>query len=244
MPEAHVEATTGVSVFLAGILLKVGGFAYIRFLYGLFPLGNFFFLDFMYSLAVISCLWAALMSIRQFDMKRIIAYMSIAHMSLALLALNSFTVVGLLGSVLLFLSHGLVSSALFMLVGVLYEQHQVRQLGYYAGLRAVIPCFSFYFIFFIFCNINFPGTAGFITEIFLCVGLSFISYFLVFINFVSSFFLVVASLHLLRVLYGLSSKFALRVLGDLSYEEHVSFFFLAAATLFIGLSPMFFVSSL
>jgi NADH-quinone oxidoreductase subunit M len=175
-------------------LLKIGGYAYIRFLIGFLPLANSNFLDFVYAITLFSCIWSAVSALFQTDLKRIVAYMSIGHMSLSILALNTFTISGFYSAVYTFLGHGLTSSALFILVGVLYDRHKVRHIKYYSGLQTVMPVFSLYVTFFIFCNIGFPGSPGFVAELLAFLSLGSVSFVFLALVFVSVFVLVFINL--------------------------------------------------
>ena len=141
LPEAHVEAPTTGSVILAGILLKLGSYGFIRFSLPLFPFGSVFYSPFVYTIATISIVYTSLTAVRQTDLKRIIAYASIAHMNLIMLGLFSLNIQGIEGSVMQMISHGIVSSALFLGVGVIYDRHHTRLLKYYGGLVQVMPLF-------------------------------------------------------------------------------------------------------
>ena len=166
-----MEAPTIGSIILASLLLKLGSYGFLRFTLPLFPLGNQFFSPIIYSLAVISIVYASLITIRQIDLKRIIAYSSVAHMNLIVLGLFSYTQEGIDGAIYLMIGHGVVSSALFFCVGVLYERHQTRLLQYYGGLMRVMPVFAIFLFFFTLANMGFPGTSNFVGEILILVGI-------------------------------------------------------------------------
>jgi proton-translocating NADH-quinone oxidoreductase chain M len=148
LPEAHVEAPTAGSVILAGLLLKMGGYAILRFLVPIFDYANVFFIPFVFLLSSIAILYSSLATIRQLDLKKIIAYSSIAHMNYVTIGLFSYDIQGIQGCIFLMLSHGLVSSALFICVGILYDRYKTRILKYYGGLVQLMPLLCFFFFFF------------------------------------------------------------------------------------------------
>nr|YP_009430432.1 NADH dehydrogenase subunit 4 [Platycodon grandiflorus]ARR27564.1 NADH dehydrogenase subunit 4 [Platycodon grandiflorus]AWN57589.1 NADH dehydrogenase subunit 4 [Platycodon grandiflorus] len=170
LPEAHVEAPTAGSVILAGILLKLGTYGFLRFSIPIFPEATLFFTPFIYTLSAIAIIYTSLTTLRQIDLKKIIAYSSVAHMNLVTIGIFSLNIQGIGGSILLMLSHGLVSSALFLCVGVLYDRHKTRLLRYYGGLVSTMPNFSTIFFFFTLANMSLPGTSSFIGEILILVG--------------------------------------------------------------------------
>ena len=170
LPEAHVEAPTAGSVILAGVLLKLGTYGLIRFSLPLFPDASFYFTPFVYSLAAIAIVYTSFTAIRQTDFKRIIAYTSVAHMNLVIIGLFSFNSIGLEGAMLQSLSHGFVASALFLIIGVVYERHHTRMVKYYGGLVHVMPLYIVIFLIFTMANIGLPGTSSFIGEFLILVG--------------------------------------------------------------------------
>jgi proton-translocating NADH-quinone oxidoreductase chain M len=167
LPEAHVEAPTVGSVILAGLLLKLGGYGFIKFLLPVFSQGTIYYLPLVYTAACLSILYASFATLRQLDLKRIIAYSSIAHMNLGVLGIFSCNIQGIQGGLFLMLAHGIVSSGMFFLVGVLYDKYHTRLIDYYGGLAQVMPLFSIYLLLLCLANIGMPGTCNFIGE-FLC----------------------------------------------------------------------------
>nr|QKQ14732.1 NADH dehydrogenase subunit 4 [Zygnema circumcarinatum] len=170
LPEAHVEAPTAGSVILAGILLKLGTYGFLRFSIPMFPEASLYFTPFIYTLSVIAILYTSCTTIRQIDLKKIIAYSSVAHMNFVTIGMFSLNMQGIEGSILLMLSHGLVSSALFLCVGALYDRHKTRLVKYYGGLVSTMPIFSILFLFFTLANMSLPGTSSFIGEFLILVG--------------------------------------------------------------------------
>jgi len=170
LPEAHVEAPTAGSVILAGVLLKLGSYGLMRFSMPLFPAGTVFFTPLVYTMAAIAVIYTSLTAIRQSDMKRIIAYASVAHMNVILVGMFALNAQGIEGAIIQQLSHGLVSSALFLGVGVLYDRHHSRFVKYYGGMAHVMPIFVTIFLFFTLANIALPGTSSFVGEFLILVG--------------------------------------------------------------------------
>ena len=171
LPEAHVEAPTIGSVILASLLLKLGGYGFLRFTIPMFEHANALFFPFIGSLAVFAVIIASLASMRQNDLKRIIAYSSVAHMNLVVLGLFSYSHHGIDGAIYLMLAHGIVSAALFFCIGVLYDRYHSRSLKYYSGLAQVMPVFCGYFFLFTLGNMAFPGMSNFVGEFLIFVGL-------------------------------------------------------------------------
>ena len=164
LPEAHVEAPTAGSVILAGILLKLGSYGFLRFSLGLFPEASIYFTPFIFSLSVVGVVYTSLTAIRQTDLKRLIAYTSVAHMNLVMIGLFTGTVIGIEAAILQSLSHGFVSSALFLIIGVLYDRWHTRGVKYYGGLTHTMPIFIIIFLFFTMANLGLPGTSSFVGE--------------------------------------------------------------------------------
>jgi len=175
LPEAHVEAPTSVSMLLASLLLKLGGYGFLHFSLPFFYKEKSLYLVCAFLLGVLGVIFGSGAALHQFDLKRIIAYSSVAHMNLALLGLFSFNYLGIGGSVILMVAHGLVSAALFFLIGVLYDRFFTRLIYYFAGLARVMPLFSIYFLFFTLANMGFPGTFNFLGEFYIFLGLKLVN---------------------------------------------------------------------
>ena len=170
LPEAHVEAPTAGSVILAGILLKLGTYGFLRFSIPMFPEATLFFTPLIYTMSVVAIIYTSLTTLRQVDLKKIIAYSSVAHMNFVTIGLFSCNIQGVEGSIFLMLSHGFVSSALFLCIGVLYDRHKTRILRYYGGCVYTMPLFSIIFLFFTLANLSLPGTGSFPGEFLILTG--------------------------------------------------------------------------
>lgn len=171
LPKAHVDAPTTGSVILAGLLLKVGLFGFLRLLIPVFPLATDFFAPYIAAFATVGVLYASFVTLRQIDMKRIIAYSSVAHMNMALVSLCSVNSLGITASIYLMLSHGIIASALFFLVGFLYNRFHQRTVTYYGDIATLMPVFTIFFFYFSLANMAFPLTSGFIGEFFCLAGI-------------------------------------------------------------------------
>lgn len=171
LPEAHVEAPTSGSVLLAGILLKLGSYGFLRFSLPFFPDASLYFTPLVFTLSILGIIFASLTAIRQTDFKRIIAYSSVAHMNLVMMGIFSFNISGIEGSLLQSLSHGFVASALFFLIGVLYDRYHSRLIIYFGGMVHMMPLYTIIFLFFTMANIALPGTSSFIGEFLIISGI-------------------------------------------------------------------------
>ncbi len=245
LPEAHVEAPTAGSVILAGVLLKLGTYGFIRFSFPLFPEACFFFSPFVYAMSVVGIVYTSLTAIRQSDFKRIIAYTSVAHMNLVMVGLFSFNVIGLEGAILQSLSHGFVASALFLIIGVVYDRHHTRMVKYYGGLVHTMPIYIFIFLFFTMANIGLPGTGSFVGELLILTG-SFKANTTV--TFLSATGMILGGCYSLwlfnRIAYGnLKTQYFKNYL-DINKREFLIFFPLILGTLVMGVYPNIFLSSI
>jgi len=209
-----------------------------RFLF-LLEIAKYYFQPFVLTLCLMSIFFASIMAIRQLDMKRIIAYSSIAHMNFALLGIFSYTIYGLIGGMLLMISHGLVSTALFLIIGVLYDRHHTRSFTYYSGITSVMPTFSFFFIIFILSNFSFPGSSNFCGEILIFVGLGqYVFKFILFWASLSTLLgLAVSILLYNRVMFGNLKFTANTVFKDLDRREFSLFLPLFYLNFLMGLYP-------
>lgn len=170
LPEAHAEAPTAGSVILAGILLKLGGYGFIRFSIGLFPDASSFFTPLIFTVSSFGILYASFTTLQQVDLKKIIAYSSVAHMGVVTIGIFSGNSQSILGGVFLMLSHGIVSGALFLCVGFLYERYNTRVIKYYGGIVGTMPVLSTFFILFILSNMGVPGSSNFVSELLVFLG--------------------------------------------------------------------------
>lgn len=171
LPDAHVEAPTAGSIILAGILLKMGGYGFIRFSLPMFPEASQYFAPMMWTLSLVAIVYTSLVALVQEDMKKLIAYSSVAHMGFVTLGLFSFNVYGLQAAMFQMISHGIVSGALFMCVGVLYDRLHTRHMAAYGGVVNVMPRFAVFFLFMTLASVGMPGTSGFVGEFLTLVGL-------------------------------------------------------------------------
>lgn len=245
LPEAHVEAPTAGSVILAGVLLKLGTYGFIRFSLPLFPQASFFFAPLVYTIAAIGIVYTSFTAIRQTDFKRIIAYTSIAHMNLVMLGIFSFNNVGIEGAIFQSLSHGFVASALFLLIGVVYDRYRTRLVQYYGGLASTMPIYVFLFLFFTLANMGLPGTSSFIGEFLILAGSFKVNTSVTFLGATGMVIGGAYSLWLFnRISYGnLKTQYTVHFI-DISLREFIVFLPLIIGTLFTGLYPNIFLSSI
>ena len=242
LPESHVEAPTAGSVILAGVLLKIGSYGLVRFSLPLFPYATVYFTPFVYCLCALAVIYTSLTAIRQSDIKRIIAYSSVAHMNLILIGLFSLNSQGVEGSLLQMLSHGLVSSALFLCVGVLYDRHHSRLIKYYGGLAQIMPIFATIFIFFTMSNIAIPGTASFIGEFLILAGIFQTNVFVCILGATGMVLGGAYSLWLFnRIVYGDLKTQYISYFIDLKRREFFVFLPLLFLSLLMGFYPSLFL---
>jgi len=241
LPEAHVEAPTVGSVLLAGILLKLGVYGFLRFSLSLFPEASLYFSPFVYLLSVLGVIYASLSAIRQTDLKRIIAYSSVAHMNLVTLGIFSFNTIGIEGSILQSISHGFVSGAMFLLIGILYDRYHSRFLYYYGGLVHMMPVYSVFLLIFTMANIALPGTSSFVGEFLLLVGIYKTNIISCIIGALGVILCGAYSLWLYnRIIFGNLKITSITMFKDIDYREFMILLPLLILVIFMGVYPSFF----
>jgi NADH-quinone oxidoreductase subunit M len=238
LPDAHVEAPTAGSVLLAAILLKMAGYGFIRFSLGLFPIASDLFTPLIYALSLIAIIFTSLIALMQEDMKKLIAYSSVAHMGFVTLGIFTIQQQGIEGSIIQMISHGLVSAALFLCVGVVYDRMHSRLINTYGGIVSIIPKYSVLFMLFTLAALGLPGTSGFIGEFLILMG-AFKDNFLVAV--IASLGVILGAAYMLwlykRVVFGKLVNNDLNKLKDLDKSEYFILISLALPTLFFGFYP-------
>jgi NADH-quinone oxidoreductase subunit M len=238
LPDAHVEAPTAGSVILAAILLKMAGYGFLRFSIGMFPIASEYFVPLIYTLSIIAIIYTSLVALMQEDMKKLIAYSSVAHMGFVTLGIFTFTSQGIEGSIFQMLSHGLISAALFLCVGFLYDRVHSRLISSYGGIVNVLPKYSLVFAIFMLGALGLPGTSGFVGEILILIG-AFQKSFLIAV--LASIGIILGAAYMLwlykRVVFGKLEKNELKELKDLNLLESIILFSLVALVLLIGFYP-------
>jgi NADH-quinone oxidoreductase subunit M len=245
LPEAHVEAPTAGSVILAGILLKLGVYGIIRFLIPMFPYAMSYFSPLVCTLCVIGIIYASAVTIRQFDFKKIIAYSSVSHMNFALLGLfTGNSVVGMEGCLFFMLAHGIVSSALFICVGMLYERYHTRNLLYYGGIVQTMPLFSVFFFLFTIANLGLPGLSNFIGEFLVLIS---VWQYNTVVAFFAGLGLVLASVYSIwfcnRLIFGQIKYYSLQKFKDLTKRELIILCLLLFMVFVMGIFPNIFLNT-
>jgi len=242
LPDAHVEAPTAGSVILAGVLLKFGGYGFLRFSLPMFPDATIQFADLIFTLSIIAVIYTSLIALVQTDMKKLIAYSSIAHMGFVTAGTFTLTTHGIEGAIYQMLSHGVVSAALFLIVGVIYDRIHSREISDYGGLVYRMPAYSLVFMLFMLASIGFPGTGGFVGEFLVLVGLFKVSPWLA--AFAATGIILSAAYMLYlyrRIIFGQMNKEALMKIKDLSTREWTIFAPLIVLTLWMGIYPSSFL---
>lgn len=243
LPEAHVEAPTIGSVLLAGILLKLGVYGFLRYSIPLFPDASLYFSPIVYLLCILGVIYASLSAIRQTDLKRIIAYSSVAHMNLVTLGIFSFNTLGIEGSIIQSISHGFVSGAMFLLIGILYDRYHSRLLYYYGGLVHMMPIYSILLLIFTMANIALPGTSSFVGEFLLLSGIYKVNNIACFFSALGVIICGAYSLWLYnRLIYG-NLKIANTLLfKDINFREFSILLPLLLLVFILGIYPKIFLN--
>jgi NADH-quinone oxidoreductase subunit M len=238
LPDAHVQAPTAGSVILAGVLLKMGGYGFIRFLLPMFPEGTAHWFWLVMGLSMIAVVYASLVALVQSDMKKLIAYSSVAHMAFVTIGLLAFNRQGIEGAMLVMLSHGLVSGALFLCVGVVYDRLHTREIGRYGGLADTMPKYALFFLLFTMASVGLPGTSGFVGEFLSLVGAYKANSW---VAFVATTGIILGAAYMLylyaRMAYGKAAGDDTRAMPDMNAREIAMFVPIAAGVLWMGIYP-------
>jgi len=238
LPDAHVQAPTAGSVILAGILLKLGGYGFILFNIPMFPLASQMFAPLVFALSVIAIVYTSLVAFRQTDIKKLIAYSSVAHMGFVTMGIFAGNDTGVQGAVFQMLSHGLISGALFLCVGVVYDRMHTREIAFYGGLTNRMPWFAAIFLMFTMANVGLPGTSGFIGEILTMTGVYQVSTWAAFVAASGVILSAIYALTLYRnVMFGEIVNPALKTIADIDKRELALFVPLIVGTIWLGVQP-------
>ena len=238
LPDAHVEAPTAGSVILAAILLKMGGYGFLRFSLPMFPIASADFAPFVFVLSIVAIIYTSLVALMQEDMKKLIAYSSVAHMGYVTMGIFAMNQAGIQGALFQMLSHGLVSGALFLCVGVIYDRMHTREIAAYGGLVNNMPKYAAAFMIFTMANVGLPGTSGFIGEFLTLVGIFQVNTWVALFAASGVILSAAYALWLYRkVIFGVLSKESLKGMLDLSPREKAVLYPLAVLTIFFGVYP-------
>ncbi len=238
LPDAHVEAPTAGSVILAGVLLKLGGYGFFRFSLPIFPAASAEFAPFVFALSVIAVIYTSLVALAQEDLKKLVAYSSVAHMGFVTLGLFAGTQQGIEGGIFQMLSHGWISAALFLCVGVVYDRLHTREIAAFGGLVTPMPLYALIFMIFMLANIGLPGTSGFVGEVLIIFGLLPVSVLAVAVVVLGVILSAAYGLTAYaRIMFGAEVKEHIAQLQDITRREQLVFAPLVLAALLFGLYP-------
>ncbi|BDW95866.1 NADH-quinone oxidoreductase subunit M [Thalassospira tepidiphila] len=242
LPDAHVEAPTAGSVILAGVLLKMGGYGFLRFSLPMMPLASETFAPLVFTLSIIAIIYTSLVALAQQDMKKLIAYSSVAHMGIVTIGAFTFNQHGIEGSIFQMLSHGVVSGALFLCVGVVYDRIHTREIDAYGGLVHRMPSYALIFMFFTMASVGLPGTGGFVGEILALLGAFEANTWVAFFAATGLILGAAYALYLYRrIIFGALTKENLKTILDLSPREWIIFAPLVIIVLWMGVYPVSFL---
>jgi len=238
LPDAHVEAPTSGSVILAAILLKMAGYGFIRFSLGFFPVASYYFAPLIFTLSIIGIIYTSLVALMQKDMKKLIAYSSVAHMGFVTIGIFAFNSQGIEGSIFQMISHGIVSAALFLSVGVIYDRMHTREIADYGGVVNTMPKYSIFFMVFILASLGLPGTSGFIGEFLVLIGVFKVNYL---VSILAATGVVLSACYSLwlyrRVVFGEMTNDNVRSLKDINKFEVMTLLPLLILTIVLGIFP-------
>ena len=238
LPDAHVEAPTAGSMILAGVLLKMGGYGFIRFSLPMFPHASEFFAPLIFALSIIAVIYTSLVALAQSDMKKLIAYSSVAHMGFVTIGIFTLTEQGIAGAMFQMISHGLVSAALFFCVGVVYDRLHTRDISAYGGVAAVMPRYAVFFMFMMLASVGLPGTSGFVGEMLVLVGAWKAS---TWVAFFTATGLVLGATYMLwlyrRVMFGGIVNDDVRAMEPMNRREFAIFLPITVLVLWFGVYP-------
>ena len=242
LPDAHVEAPTAGSVILAGVLLKFGGYGFLRFSLPMFPEASVMFTPLVYTLSIIAVIYTSLVALAQEDMKKLIAYSSVAHMGFVTIGAFTMTVQGIEGSIYQMLSHGVVSAALFLIVGVVYDREHSREIDHYGGLVERMPAYGITFMLFMLASVGLPGTGGFVGEFLVLLGAFQANPW---VAALASTGVILGAVYMLylyrRIIFGKLTKEHLSKIKDMDKREIAVFAPLVIVTLWMGIYPSSFL---
>ena len=238
LPDAHVEAPTAGSVILAGVLLKMGGYGFLRFSLPMLPLASDLFVPLIFTLSVVAVVYTSLVALMQEDMKKLIAYSSVAHMGFVTIGIFTFNTQGIEGGIFQMLSHGIVSAALFLVVGEVYDRIHRREIAHYGGLVNRMPIYAFTFMIFMLASVGLPGTAGFVGEILVLVGVYQVN---TWVAALTALGVILGAAYMLwlyrRIIFGQLEKDDLKQIADMNAREIALFAPLVILAVLMGIYP-------